>query len=79
MEVPCLRMADESLAQRVVKMLDPLVISSSKCGRMVKVLEQEIELGLEKGLEGRQKAACSTGMQPFSGWLFGWWDPAPVL
>ena len=33
------------MAQRVVKLLE-LLVFSSKCSRMVKVLEQENELGL---------------------------------
>ena len=52
MEVPNLVLNDPQLAARVTEILSPLVITPEKKARMVKVLEEELNLGHQYGLDG---------------------------
>ena len=52
MEVPNLVLNDPQLAARVTEILSPLVITPEKKARMVKVLEEELDLGHQYGLDG---------------------------
>ena len=56
MEVPKLVLDDPQLAERVTELLEPLVITPEKKSRMVKVLEEELDLGHQYGLDGKEHA-----------------------
>ena len=56
MEVPKLVLDDPQLAGRVTELLKPLVITQEKKSRMVKVLEEELDLGHQYGLDGKKHA-----------------------
>ena len=45
---------DPQLAVRVAELLQPLVITQEKKSRMVKVLEEELDLGHQYGLDGKE-------------------------
>ena len=52
MEVPKLVLGDHELAARVTELLKPLVITPEKKTKMVIVLEEELDLGHQFGLDG---------------------------
>ena len=52
MEVPKLVLGDHELAARVIELLKPLVITPEKKTRMIRVLEEELDLGHQFGLDG---------------------------
>jgi len=52
MELPSLKLEDDSLRNRVLELLSPLVIDETKVSRLVTVLQSEIQLGLCHGLKG---------------------------
>ena len=54
MEVPKLVLDDPQLVLRVTELLKPLVITPEKKSRMVKVLEEELDLGHQYGLDGEE-------------------------
>ena len=56
MEVPNLVLDDPQMAGRVTELLKPLVITQEMKSRMVKVLEEELDLGHQYGLEGKEQA-----------------------
>ena len=58
MEVPNLVLNDPQLAARVTEILSPLVITPQKKARMVKVLEEELDLGHQYGLDGEHMLNC---------------------
>ena len=58
MEVPNLVLNDPQLAARVTEILSPLVITPEKKARMVKVLEEELDLGHQYGLDGEDMLNC---------------------
>ena len=58
MEVPNLVLNDPQLAARVTEILSPLVIIPEKKARMVKVLEEELDLGHQYGLDGEDMLNC---------------------
>ena len=53
MEVPKLVLGDHELAARVTELLKPLVITPEKKTRMIRVLEEELDLGHQFGLDGK--------------------------
>ena len=53
MEVPKLVLGDHELAARVTELLKPLVITPEKQTRMIRVLEEELDLGHQFGLDGK--------------------------
>ena len=53
MEIPCLELEDPKLAERVMDLLAPLVITTEKQEKMIQVLEKELDLGLQHGLSGQ--------------------------
>ena len=55
MEVPKLVLDDPQMAGRVTELLKPLVITQEMKSRMVKVLEEELDLGHQYGLEGKEQ------------------------
>ena len=52
MEVPKLVLSDLELAVKVTELLKPLVITPEKQTRMIRVLEEELDLGHQFGLDG---------------------------
>ena len=52
MEVPKLVLGDHELAARVTELLKPLVITAEKQTRMIRVFEEELDLGHQFGLDG---------------------------
>ena len=52
MEVPKLVLGDHELAARVTELLKPLVITPEKKTKMIRVLEEELDLGHQFGLDG---------------------------
>ena len=52
MEVPKLVLGDHEVAARVTELLKPLVITPEKQTRMIRVLEEELDLGHQFGLDG---------------------------
>lgn len=54
MEVPKLVLDDPQLVTRVTELLKPLVITPEKKSRMMKVLEEELDLGHQYGLDGEE-------------------------
>ena len=52
MEVPKLVLGDLELAAKVTELLKPLVITPEKQTRMIRVLEEELDLGHQFGLDG---------------------------
>ena len=52
MDVPKLVLGDHELAARVTELLKPLVITPEKQTRMIRVLEEELDLGHQFGLDG---------------------------
>ena len=52
MEVPKLVLGDHELAARVTELLKPLVITPEKKTEMIRVLEEELDLGHQFGLDG---------------------------
>ena len=52
MEIPCLELKDLKLAKLVTDLLAPLVITAEKQEKMIRVLEEELDLGLQHGLSG---------------------------
>ena len=63
MEVPKLVLDDPQLAGRVTELFKPLVITQEKKSRMVKVLEKELDLGHQYGLDGKKN------VDTFFGWI----------
>ena len=53
MEVPKLVLSDLELAAKVTELLKPLVITPEKQTRMIRVLEEELDLGHQFGLDGK--------------------------
>ena len=53
MEIPCLELEDLKLAKLVTDLLAPLVITAEKQEKMIRVLEEELDLGLQHGLSGQ--------------------------
>ena len=53
MEIPCLELEDPKLAQQVIDLLAPLIITAEKQEKMIEVLEKELDLGLQHGLSGQ--------------------------
>ena len=49
---------DPQLAARVTEILSPLVITPEMKARMVKVLEEELDLGHQYGLDGEDMLNC---------------------
>ena len=66
MEVPKLVLDDLQLVERVTELLKPLVITQEKRSRMVKVLEEELDLGHQYGLDGKEHTDT----------FFGWVQPS---
>ena len=56
MEIPCLELEDLKLAKLVTDLLAPLVITAEKQEKMIRVLEEELDLGLQHGLSGQPLA-----------------------
>ena len=54
MEVPRLMLDDPQLVTRVTELLKPLVITPEKKSRMMNVLEEELDLGHQYGLDGEE-------------------------
>ena len=54
MEVPKLVLDEPKLVLRVTELLEPLVITPEKKSRMMKVLEEELDLGHQYGLDGKE-------------------------
>ena len=52
MEVPKFVLGDLELAARVAEILKPLVITPEKKTKMIRVLEEELDLGHQFGLDG---------------------------
>ena len=52
MDVPKLVLGDHELAARVTELLKPLVITPEKKTKMIRVLEEELDLGHQFGLDG---------------------------
>ena len=53
MEVPKLVLGDLELAAKVTELLKPLVITPEKKTKMIRVLEEELDLGHQFGLDGK--------------------------
>ena len=53
MEVPKLVLDEHELAARVIELLKPLVITAEKKTKMIRVLEEELDLGHQFGLDGK--------------------------
>ena len=56
MELPCLELEDLKPAKLVTDLLAPLVITAEKQEKMIRVLEEELDLGLQHGLSGQPLA-----------------------
>ena len=52
-------LGDHELAARVTELLKPLVITAEKQKRMTRVLEEELDLGHQFGLDGKY-AECQS-------------------